>query len=72
VRTFSGLVSNPVLTSDRAKDSAAFGTVSDSLRTLGLSHISGVGCKARELGADPKTPWNVLCLDQLLRKAVSP
>jgi hypothetical protein len=31
-----------VLTSDRAKDSAAFGTVSDSLRTLGLSHISGV------------------------------
>jgi hypothetical protein len=28
---------------DRAKTSTSFGAVSDSLRTLGLIHISGVG-----------------------------
>jgi hypothetical protein len=40
---FSGFFSNRVLTSVRPKDSAALGTLSESLRTLGLTHISGVG-----------------------------
>jgi hypothetical protein len=40
--TFNSFFSNRVLTSVSPKDSAALGTLNDSLRTLGLTHISGV------------------------------
>jgi hypothetical protein len=39
---FGGFFSNRVLTSVSPKDSAALGTLSESLRTLGLTNISGL------------------------------
>jgi hypothetical protein len=42
LRTFRYIFSTKQSTPVRPKDSAALGTLSDSLRFLGLTHISGV------------------------------